>query len=194
MILAAGQGRRLGGPKALLRWPFAGGAPLAAAHARALTEADLHAVVVVTRAAVSDKLRPYLPPSATLVVSDAPDDWGPAGSIAAAVATVGVTRPLLITPVDARPVAGAVVRALFDALTDPAVDAARPMFQGRRGHPVLLAPSALDAYARVPPPILREHLRRLRCVDVAVEEASILVDLDTVDDVAAVTGCAPEFV
>jgi len=196
IVLAAGRGERLGGPKALLLVADASGVevPLARLHVDALLAADVQRVFVVAREPVARRLAPLLPPRAALVHSHAADALGPAGSLAAAAGLLDPRAFVVVTPVDAAPASRDVVEALFEALAG-AVDAraARPVFAGRGGHPVLLAPGALERYLEPEPPILRAHLRALGLVDVPVEDASVCVDLDTEADVRAYIGGAPRF-
>src|SRR5262249_52292611 len=91
MILAAGQGTRLGGPKALLAWPAGGGNefPLAIAHAAERLRAESSRVLVVTRGPLVATLLSFVIPGIDLVSSDAEDELGPAGSITAAASRLG---------------------------------------------------------------------------------------------------------
>jgi CTP:molybdopterin cytidylyltransferase MocA len=187
-VLAAGEGRRLGGPKALLAWPVLPQRwllPLAAAHAEARSDVDR--IVVVTRPEIAAVLRRVAPTTwsarVALVEATPPD---PAGSIAAALARIDRADPVLITPVDVPPASAAVVCALQAAL-GAGVDAARPLHAGRRGHPVAVRRTVLDRYADPDPPPLREVLAALgaRVADVPVDDAQVLCDLDTAEDLAA---------
>lgn len=183
VILAAGVGRRLGGPKALLRWPYGrhAGQLLAAVHARQLLQAGCARVLVVTRANIAQALQGALPAAARTVVSHEADKHGPAGSLRAAARQLGENDPCaFVTPVDAIPVAAEVYAALSRALT-PERLAARPRYGRRRGHPVLLRTRLLRAFASGPLPTLRQVLRRAeaRCADVPVFDAAVLHDLDT---------------
>lgn len=197
LVLAAGAGRRMGGPKALLLYREPSGAelPLALAHARHRIAAESSRVVVVTRAEAAAVLRPHTPRGVLLAVSEAPDELGPAGSLAAAMPSLGSEPLVLVTPVDLTPARPALVRLLLDALLGAAapVDAVKPRHGGRGGHPVLVRRSALAPYDRaasVLPP-LREVLRSLgsRSLTVEVDDPSVLVDWDT----AAELGRLAEF-
>lgn len=196
IVLAAGRGERLGGPKALLLGPREGGgeAPLALLHVEAFQRASAARVLVVVREAVAELLAPLLPPGAVLVVSHEDDALGPAGSLAAAAPQLGDAELVLVTPVDGAPVTVAVAEALARALaTSPGACAARPVLAGRGGHPVALAARALARYAEPSPPILREHLRAVGLVDVVVSEPLVRRDLDTEADVRAAFGGPPRF-
>lgn len=196
IVLAAGRGERLGGPKALLLAPRDGGGegPLALLHVEAFLRASVARVLVVVRESVAELLAPLLPAGAQLVVSHAEDALGPAGSLAAATPYVGDAELVFVTPVDGAPVTVAVAEALVRALgATPGASAARPMFAGRGGHPVALTPRALARYAEPSPPILREHLRALGLLDVPLNEPLVRRDLDTEADVRAAFGGPPRF-
>lgn len=210
IVLAAGQGRRLGGAKALLLWRLPDGRelPLAAVHAEQRLANESDVVVVVARQEVADHLRSWLPPDAQLLVSTEDARLGPAGSIACAarwlveqpwwesgpVAGAGRIESLaLITPVDCLPAAASVAAELIAALRRrPEACAARPRFGHRRGHPVALRPDALRPYGVGLVPTLRDRLRELggQVIDLEVEDPAVLVDVDTPEDAEA-CGQAP---
>jgi molybdenum cofactor cytidylyltransferase len=118
IVLAAGAGKRLGGPKALLEWTERGAAPvpLAVAHAEARLRAESSRVLVVTRRAVMGSLLAFARPGLDLIASDAADEVGPAGSLACAAPRVGEVDAVVITPVDTVPASAETVRALLTAL------------------------------------------------------------------------------
>lgn len=202
IVLAAGLGSRLGGPKALLAFGDPPGRPLAVAHAQA-RRADCDRVWIVVRAAVAEVLGPLvseLEVPTELLVSTAPDEEGPAGSIATAVerwrrrGAAGAQEPVLITPVDVVPAIEATVAALLRACTDD-VDAVKPRSAGRGGHPVLVRWASLAGAPNAPPVPLRDVLRSLgpRCREVEIDDPRVLSDLDTTADVERWTGGPPRF-
>ncbi len=191
VVLAAGRGARLGGPKALLAVSSpSGDVPLALAHARAWS--SLARVLIVTRADIARSLVAAAPElAAALVVSVAPDEEGPAGSLARAVMELEGDELLLVTPVDCPPVAPEIPRALVAALVrDPHAWAAKPRFRGRGGHPVALRPELWRRYRSDRQP-LRERLRAHpeRVLAVVVDDPAVCADIDT----AAALGGTPRF-
>lgn len=186
IVLASGRGLRLGGPKALLLWPGKPGEkprPLAIVHAEARLAAESKRVIIVARKQTVAALIPYVRPGVDLVVSTAPEDLGPAGSLATAAPKVGPADRVLVCPVDTLPANAKTARALLERLGPDDVPplAARPVHGGRGGHPVALKAVALERYRQDNPPPLRDHLRALgdACVNVEVADADVLVDLDT---------------
>lgn len=191
VILGAGAGLRMGGPKALLavRWGDGPGElPLAIAHARALLDDGAERVVLVTRGSVARELAPFAQRGIDVVVSDVEAALGPAGSLRWALDAMGdeVPERLLVTPVDVPPSSHSVRHALGKALdSDIAALAARPVFEGRNGHPVLIRRTALTPFhAEVPPP-LREVLQSLgdACLGVPVDDRRAIIDLNEPKDV-----------
>ena len=186
LVLAAGQGTRVGGPKALL---LVDDVPLALAHVRARL-ADCARVVVVARAPVVDLLSSG---AAWFVRSDEDERHGPAGSIRAAVvagALDDVDR-VLITPVDVAPASSATVATLLAALT---AGAAAASFV--HGHPIAIDASIVRARYRTAaaPPILRDVLADLGAACARLPAPFALPrPLDRVEDVERATGAPPRF-
>src|SRR5262249_44185888 len=147
---------------ALLAWPSAKGKdiPIAVAHAEARLAAESRLVLVVTRKAMMKPLLGHVRPGLDLLVSDAAEELGPAGSLAVAVPRLGDVEAVIVTPVDTPPAkADTVAKLLARLAEDPALLAARPVYKGRAGHPVALRRAALDRYTAPSPPPLRDHLR-----------------------------------
>lgn len=141
LLLAAGAGRRMGGPKALVRPDPAGPTLLETALGR-LFGAGLERVVVVLGAAAGETLPLALSLHAETVVAD---DWeeGMGASLRAGLAhldtdpdaTVGAA---LVTLVDLLDVRADVHRRVLAAGGDGPGALARATYDGVAGHPVLL--------------------------------------------------------
>jgi CTP:molybdopterin cytidylyltransferase MocA len=197
IVLAAGDGVRMGGSKALL---LVKGEPLVVAHARRLREAGCARVVVVVRPEVAVRLGVAPVEGLRVVVSSAGDQ---AGSLAVAVREGGVGRDevVVITPVDAAPVAKGTIAALLAELGighghgHGDREAVTAGCGGKGGHPVVCWGRVLEAFRQADPPPLRDVIRALgeKRVRVETEDPSVLVDLDTPEDVMAWTGRAPVF-
>ncbi len=197
IVLAAGDGKRLGGPKALLAWPSPSGKdrPLSIAHAEERLAAESAEVLIVTRKAMIPALLGHVRPGIHLLSSDAAADLGPAGSLAFAVSRLPEGDLILVTPVDTQPARAETVRAMVARLeADPLLLAARPSYHGRGGHPVVLRRAALDAYKTAAPP-LRDHLATLadQVAVVEVSDPTIVLDLNTPSDVMGVLRALPRF-
>jgi CTP:molybdopterin cytidylyltransferase MocA len=201
IVLAAGKGERLGGPKALLAWPSpdrtAPDRPLAIAHAEARLAAESVRVLIVTRGVYMRSLLAYVRPGIDILTSQASDELGPAGSLAVAASRTGDAQAILVTPVDTPPARAETTARLLERLTaGPAsLVAVRPRYGGRTGHPVALRPEVLERYRSPNPPPLRDHLRELgaACVDEDVADPAVLIDLDTPAEVMRVLRAPPRF-
>lgn len=134
LLLAAGAGRRMGTPKALVR--DADGTSWLRRSARALLDGGCAPVHVVLGASADE---------ARLLLEDLPvevvvaDDWdeGMGASLRAGLLAVGGTDPVLVSLVDLPDVGGPVVARVLEAGTGRAV-LARAAYDGVAGHPVLL--------------------------------------------------------
>jgi CTP:molybdopterin cytidylyltransferase MocA len=202
LVLAAGEGRRMGGSKALL---LVDGVSLVQRHLLRLHEAGCRSMAVVVRPAVAPivaELVGTLPCSAGVRVVPASTD-SQADSLAAGLRALLALEALehdatvLVTPVDMLPPALGTVGALLAALQGDVL-AATPLYRGRGGHPVavraeLLAPYLSDSLRELPS--LRDVLTRAahRRVRVEVDDERIHGDLDTPSDVRAVGGASPVF-
>ena len=138
IVLAAGAGQRMGGPKAIL---VVSGEPLARVHARRLREAGCGGVVIVTRAELATRFVR----DASVAVSGAPD---PAGSLAIGLRALAPSPQdlVVITPVDAWPARVETIAQLVRAVRQGA-EAATPLREGRGGHPVVVRARVLDPAA-----------------------------------------------
>jgi len=184
IVLAAGEGRRMGGPKALLRL----GETTFLAHACRLFARPGVASVVAVLGAEAERVRVEagLPAEATVVVNDR---WreGMITSVwkglDAAEALAG--DAVLLHPVDNPFVEPATIDAVIAALAGGA-EIAVPSHGGRRGHPAGFVRDAFSALRRAPTDqgaraVLAQDPRRV--VHVPAGEGC-LVDLDGPRDLA----------
>jgi CTP:molybdopterin cytidylyltransferase MocA len=143
VLLAAGAGRRMGGPKALLRDGH--GVPFVDRAVGVLLDGGCDAVTVVL-GAESDQVRSLLAddgwvddPAVDLVVAA---DWdeGMGASLRAGLTALqpGGHAVALVSLVDLPDVDVAVVRRVLDAAPATEAALARATYHGRPGHPVLL--------------------------------------------------------
>lgn len=196
MIPAAGRGRRIGGPKALLSYE---GEPLALRVARTFLAVGCPRVVVVLGAG-ADELEPVLRalPRVTTVRAD-PDAPMLASVLAGlAAAPEADERGVLVHAVDAPRVAAATVQRLLAArAAEPEADGLVAAHGSRRGHPLWLAPrrvAELRGTTPDQPDGLRGWVRArgLCVVPVETEDATVLDDLDTPEQLALLRPGAEE--
>jgi CTP:molybdopterin cytidylyltransferase MocA len=190
VIVAAGAGRRLGGvAKALL--PYRGttylGAIVAAARAVGPAGALVDAVVVVGEPFGSEVAAHARQLGLRVRVNPAPER-GMASSVALGFAAIagGPAAAAWLWPVDHPAVGAATLRRLVDALGD--ADVARPVYRGRGGHPPLIARPVWQALAActAAPQGARGVLRAARSIDVEVDDAGVVSDVDTPADREAI--------
>lgn len=134
LVLAAGAGRRFGGPKALARDP--GGVPWVEKVVRALRDGGCDPVVVVLGAAADEAGR-LVPPGVRIVRADAWNEGVSASLRAGLEAVASTSSPaVVVVPVDTPELPVAAVARLV-ALAHP-VALASATYGGAPGHPVLL--------------------------------------------------------
>jgi CTP:molybdopterin cytidylyltransferase MocA len=184
LVLAAGAGRRMGGPKALVRLTDGGPTLVETAVARVL-ESGCERAVVVVGAAGEQAAALVAGTGAEVVVAD---DWdeGMGASLRAGLRHLDATDDLaLVTLVDLPDVTSVVLsRVLADAVGDGPAALSRAAYDGVPGHPVAIG---RDHWAAVRSSArgdrgARDHLRvtphrLVECGDLATGR-----DLDTAED------------
>ncbi|WP_432492559.1 nucleotidyltransferase family protein [Kineococcus gypseus] len=149
LVLAAGSGRRMGAPKALLR--TTSGESWAARAARVLGEGGCSPVLVTTGAGGEQVARGLPAGVRALPVADAATGLG--AGLRAGLDAAGALHPdldaVVVTLVDLPDVdARAVASVLAAAGPHPRSALVRATWAGRPGHPVLLGRDALPAARR----------------------------------------------
>ncbi len=190
IVLAAGQGRRLGGNKALLDL---GGTPALLRILGTIASAGLEVVIVVIGhdgervCAMIDGETQY---STTTIVVNPDPERGQTSSVQCGIAALPpIARATLVWPVDHPLVSPDDVRAITTrAAAHPEATVVLPTHAGRNGHPVLLARALFPRLlALAPETPLRNLVRgeRERTSFVERPTDAILRDLDTPADLAA---------
>jgi molybdenum cofactor cytidylyltransferase len=176
IVLAAGVGRRMGGPKVLLEHA---GRPLLVQHVAAFAAIRVRSYVVV-RPELSARIRALLLGTDAVVVES--DAEAQSGSLVRALSELPSHHDaVFVTPVDLLPASATTLSSLHGALRAP-YDAVTPSYRGRGGHPVLVRRSLVEALRHVSdPPSLRSVLEaadteRLR---LEVDDPHVVGDFDT---------------
>ena len=190
IVPAAGASRRMGRPKLLL--PYDGGTVLGTLLGT-LRGAGVAPIVVVA-AAGDAELRAWcetLAPRPILALNPAPER-GMLSSILEGVAALGGARhlatrgaPLLVTPGDLPGLRPSTVVELLRRRQTAAAGLAVPVYRGRRGHPLALAPDLIPEIAALDPARGLRHLLDLhpgRLLEVEVDDPGCVADLDTPRD------------
>ncbi len=193
IVLAAGQGDRIGHPKAWLRTDREGECFLARACAL-LAGARLDPVAAVV-APGAESLARRVVPSAMVVTNPAPER-GQLSSLQAAIQALGDRDPeaILVLPVDVPLVSAATVNVLIEAWRRAHAPVTRPVSGARHGHPVIFSRELFDALHQADPSagaklIVRAHASPAG--DVAVDDEGAFVDVDTVEDYVGAFGRLP---
>ncbi len=177
LVLAAGDSRRAGTPKALATLD---GVPLVQCAARALREGGCTELAIVVGRAAAAIAR--LEPQAWLVHNDAPAE-GMFRSLRLGLEALRPLRPraVVVSLVDHPHLQPATVRALIAALDPSGLRASVPTFHGAPGHPFLLPATRVEAALRLHAQATVRDVVHLGAPPIllAVSDPGILEDLDT---------------
>lgn len=188
VVLAAGRGRRMGGPKALLQHH---GETLLAHHVHAAQLARLAGPICVT-GAEAERVEAAHGEYPIQFVRSADPDAPMMDSVRLGLAAVPKANVAYLTPVDVLPPRIDTFDLLAEALesASPEVVALRPRMRGKSGHPVILLPEAiaallegggvqrLDAW-------LREKAAAGAVRDVDVDDYNVLSNFNSPNDLPA---------
>ncbi|WUJ68675.1 nucleotidyltransferase family protein [Kribbella soli] len=178
LVLAAGAGRRMGTPKALIR--DGDGVPWVVRTARVLTDAGCSPVVVVVGAA-ADEVRAEVATEPVQVVEATNWTEGMSASLRSGLSALSADA-VLVVPVDLPGLTSAAVRRVLEGASADAL--VRATYDGAPGHPVLIGRAHWegvitsahgDAGAR-------DYLRAHRVELVACDDIGDGADADTLDD------------
>jgi molybdenum cofactor cytidylyltransferase len=195
IVLGAGQGLRIGQPKAWLRTDKAGECFFARACAL-LATTGAHPIVGVIGPGAERRAR-LAAPGITVVVNDRPEQ-GQLSSLQKAIETARPLNPeaVVVLPVDVPLVTASTVDALIDRWRRTRAPVVRPVSaEGRHGHPVVLASSLFDALLRADldagaKPVVRAHASASG--DVLVVDEGAFFDVDTIEDYVRAFGRLPQ--
>ena len=187
VILSAGESSRMGSPKALL--PYRGTTFLE--HLVNLLQGRVEPLLVVL-GHDADRIRAalHLPPQVRVLLNQ---DYrlGQLSSLQTAIRALDASAVpgLLVAPVDHPAVEPEVVTALLETFAAEQPEVLVPIFDGRRGHPVIfsaqlfaeLLAAPLEEGARA---VVRRHAAR----ELPVHDAGILANIDTPDSYRRLVG------
>ena len=183
VLLAAGESRRMGFPKPLLKI----GDETYLAHLAAIMLPSVDRLIVVL-GAHSDRIRPAMPQNARITVAENPNyARGQLSSLKIALAHAHDASAIMMHLIDHPRVKAATFRAVLEHYERTGKPIVIARYNGRRGHPVIFDHSLFcellaapeDQGARV---VVNADPDRVAYCDVA--DDGILLDLDTPADVA----------
>jgi len=185
IVLAAGDSRRMGFPKALLA--DADGRRFVVRVLGTLAEAGLTELVVVAgrdHEAVCEALASAALPVTPAVVRNPDPSRGQLSSLWVGMDAVRAPRPpgLLVTLVDVPLVSASTVRTVLEAWQRTGAPVVRPARGDRHGHPVIFDRAVFEELRRAPldtgaKAVVQAHAADV--VDVPVEDEGAVVDIDT---------------
>jgi molybdenum cofactor cytidylyltransferase len=198
VILAAGESTRMGTDKALLPWPPATpglpptGQTFLSAAIQALYPFSEKVIVVVGKN--ENNLAPVVYANGASLVRNPDPDRGQFSSL-----QVGLQEVLndgrdaaMVTLVDRPPARTATLQTLCSAFADAGNDvwAVVPEYNGKHGHPFLVAREMIGAFLKAPPSgtardIEHQHLRRISYV--VVDDPLVTMNVDTPQEYAALS-------
>ena len=179
VILAAGESRRMGTPKALL--PYRGKTFIE--HLLEITRHPRIAARRIVLGAHLNQIRAKLPGEAASIVVN--PDWrqGQLSSIQAAIREVAAdeTSGIILCPVDHPLFSPKLIAQLIDAFDSTGQLVVLPVYRGRRGHPVIFAASLYRELLAASPAIgAREvvwaHAARLH--EISTEEEGVVLNIN----------------
>jgi CTP:molybdopterin cytidylyltransferase MocA len=196
VLPAAGASRRMGLPKLLL--PFKDG-PLIAGVVKALREGGVDRIVLVT-APDDEELRAWARWEDIETAVNPEPEHGMLSSIREGIAALGgaveMARrgvTLLVSPADLPNLDPGTVAELLRRMRGSGAPIAQPVFHGKGGHPLAIAPQLIPEIDTLDP---EKGLRQLRdrhaaeLLEVEVEDPGVAQDVDTPEDYARVRGHA----
>ena len=193
IVLAAGQGARIGGPKALLETATAGETFVARA-CEVLRAAGVDPIVVVTAPHLVHKVGALA--GGTLVVENPDPARGQSSSLQTGLAALASPslEAVVLLPVDVPFVTVDTVRALIQVWRQVGPAVVRPTRGAANGHPGVLGREVLSELTLLAPGepanrVVRRHATATG--DVQINDDGAYFDVDTVEDYVKAFGRLP---
>ena len=188
-ILAAGESKRMGQPKALV--PFQGSTFVD--HLMAATRHPLVGITRVVLGAGAEGIRASLKVDASWIVVNA--DWptGQLSSIHAAIRSMpaGATEGILVCPVDHPLISAHLVGQLIAAFDAGGKLIVLPRHRGRRGHPVLFSAALYEELLAAPLAVGARQVvwnHAAEVMEVETEEEGVILNLNDPETVRKAIG------
>jgi molybdenum cofactor cytidylyltransferase len=182
VLPGAGASRRMGRPKLLL--PYRGGT-LVGAVVEALRGGGVSTIVLVTSPEDED-LRAWAREAGVMTAVNPDPQRGMLSSIREGIAALGRTGEiLLVSPADLPALRSETVAALVQQMKDTGTPLAVPVYQGKRGHPLAIAPALIPEIDTLDPDVGLKQLRdrhEALLLEMEVEDPGVVQDVDTPEE------------
>jgi molybdenum cofactor cytidylyltransferase len=193
VILAAGRSSRFGRSKALL--PVEPGGPTFVARLIGVFhEAGIDEVLVVGRPA-DTPLRDAVTAAAGRFIVNADADRGQLSSLLVALDAIdAAVQGVIVMPVDIPLIRASTIAAVRSAFVRSSSPIARARHDGRHGHPVIFGSAVFDELRRADPNSGAKavvHAHHAEVINVDVDDAAVLRDVDTPRDYRELFGRDP---
>lgn len=182
ILPGAGASRRMGRPKLLL--PYRNGT-LVGSVVQALRGGGVSKIVLVTSPGDED-LRAWAREAGVLTAVNPDPGRGMLSSIREGIAALGEIREiLLVSPADLPALQPETVAALVQRMEETGAPLGVPVYKGKRGHPLAIAPGLIPEIDTLDPDV---GLRQLRdrhedgLLEMEVEDAGVVMDVDTPEE------------
>ncbi|HXQ26245.1 MAG TPA: nucleotidyltransferase family protein [Candidatus Acidoferrales bacterium] len=179
-ILAGGESRRMGAPKALL--PYRDGKTFVE-HLLEVTRHPRVGLIRIVVGAHAEEIRQRISAHAASIVEN--PDWrqGQLSSIQAAIRSLpaGGTEGMILCPVDHPIVSAALIAQLIDVFDSSGKPIVLPTFRGRRGHPLIFRSTLYDELLAASPEVGARQVvwaHAADVVEVATEEDGVILNLN----------------
>jgi molybdenum cofactor cytidylyltransferase len=183
ILLAAGESRRMGTPKALLT--IHGTSFIR--HLIDVLRASKISSIVVVLGAHADEIQREIAREDVKFVINTRYHSGQLSSIRAGIEAVRGSSPdaVLLQPIDHPLISPALINGLIDRFTETQAPVVVPVKGGKRGHPVIFSKAVFDELARAPEhvgarAVVWEHERAV--VELITDDERIFSNIDTRED------------
>lgn len=191
VLPGAGASRRMGRPKLLL--PYRGGT-LVGAVVEALRGGGVSTIVLVTSPEDED-LRAWAREAGVMTAVNPDPQRGMLSSIREGIAALGRTGEiLLVSPADLPALRSETVAALIQQMEETGAPLAVPVYQGKRGHPLAIAPTLIPEIDTLDPDVGLKQLRdrhEALLLEMEVEDPGVVQDVDTPEEYESLEGGLP---
>ena len=182
VVLAAGAGSRYHGTRHKLSEQLGGDSVLVRTLRNAIAS-EMSVVLVISEALIAEAKGLVAPADMVVVDPRSQTSWGMGDSIAAGVSIHASATGWLVLPADMPLVKPSSLRAVADALDQQPIAFAQ--HRGRRGHPVGFGAELFSELVMLKGDEgARRLLARYPTAAVELDDAGVLFDIDTVDDLA----------